>query len=62
MKARITIFIILTLAFTTLFAQYEWSDPILLAPPVIWPDASYGEPNIIVDKIGTVHAYWVKKF
>ncbi|MCK5759957.1 MAG: exo-alpha-sialidase, partial [Candidatus Delongbacteria bacterium] len=45
---------------TFLFAQYDWSDPVMLAPKVTFPDAAYGQTAITVDKTGIIHAFWVK--
>jgi hypothetical protein len=45
-----------------MYSQYEWSEPIELAPKVTFPDAGYGYNEVIVDKNGTIHAFWVKTF
>ena len=46
------ILIILTLAFS-LFAQYEWSTPIMLSNPDADPAL---EPKFFVDHAGSLHA------
>ncbi|MCK5759958.1 MAG: T9SS type A sorting domain-containing protein [Candidatus Delongbacteria bacterium] len=55
--------LILILTITlSIFAQYEWSDPIMLSEKVTWPDALFTSNVITVDKNGVIHAFWVKRF
>ncbi|MBU4486793.1 MAG: T9SS type A sorting domain-containing protein [Candidatus Delongbacteria bacterium] len=56
MKKLLTI---LTFTFS-LLAQYEWSAPVQLSELGNSPVTYYIIPSISVDKLGTIHAFWIK--
>ena len=44
----------------SLFAQYEWSDPVQLSEQGIYPSSTYTRPAITVDNNGDIHSFWIK--
>ncbi|MDA3885908.1 MAG: T9SS type A sorting domain-containing protein [Candidatus Delongbacteria bacterium] len=53
--------LILILIFAiSLFAQYEWSDPLQLSETGNFPSINYTYPAITVDNNGVIHAFWAK--
>ncbi len=44
----------------SLFAQYEWSDPVQLSSTGIYSEIRYEYPVITVDHNGVLHTFWIK--
>ena len=56
---KLIFLLILTMGYS-LFAQFEWSDPIQLSEQGIYPSCNYKEPAITKDFDGLLHSFWLK--